>query len=160
MEAKQMFEGPKEDKELELHKGWIALFIVIAVVIAVVAFRALNKGPAKGNVQASVADLSKADPIKDLKIERANMQKDSLGTTAVWLVTLTNKSNTFTYTDITYQTDYIAADNHLLVENHGTVSGTIGPNVEHSAEIRDTAYPDGTAWFKFKITGAKAKVVE
>jgi hypothetical protein len=96
--------------------------------------------------------------VKDLKLERANMQKDSFGTTAVWLVTIVNQSDKFTYREITYHTEYIGADNRLILQNDGTIPGVIAPNEEHSAEIRDVAYPTGTAWFRFKVTGAKAKV--
>lgn len=154
-----MFEGPKEDKELGLHKAWIGAFVVIAAIIVLVGFRALQKGPAKENAQSSSAtEAANADPVRDLKIERATMQKDNLGTTAVWLVTFVNKSNKFTYSNITYQTQYIGRDNNLIFENKGTIPISIGPNGENSSEVRDAAYPTGVAWYKFKVTGAKAKV--
>jgi len=86
------------------------------------------------------------------------MQKDSFGTTAVWLVSLANQSDKFTYSEITYQTEYVGADNRLILQNQGTITGSIAPNEEHSTEIRDTAYPSGTAWYRFKVTGAKAKL--
>lgn len=152
-----MFEGPKEDKELELHKGWIALFVVIAVILVVVSFRLLTRTATKGNVQTAVSTAT-ANPVKDLKLERASMQKDSFGTTAVWLVTIVNQSDKFTYSEIDYQTEYIGPDDHLILQNRGTIPGVIAPNEEHSAEIRDVAYPAGTAWFRFKVTGAKAKL--
>jgi Rieske Fe-S protein len=153
-----MFEGPKENKELELHKGWIALFVVIAVVLVVVSFRILARTTTKANAPAAATAAAAADPVKDLKIERATMQKDSLGTTAVWVITLANQSGKFTYSEITYQTQYVGADNSLIVQNQGTIPGSIAPNEEHSTEIRDTAYPTGTAWYRFKVTGAKAKL--
>lgn len=152
-----MFENPKEDKELQMHKGWIALFVVIAVIIVVVSFRLLTRTATKGNVPAAVTTAT-ANPMKDLKLERANMQKDSFGTTAVWLVTIVNQSNQFTYSEITYHTEYIGVDNRLILQNDGTIPGVIAPNEEHSAEIRDVAYPNGTAWFRFKVTGAKAEL--
>jgi len=154
--GEHMFEGPQEDKELGLHKGWIAALVVVAAIILVVGYRALNKGSAKGLGPST--DVTNADPVKDLKIQRATMQKDSMGTTAVWLVTLVNKSDKYTYSSITYQTDYIGADNNLIVQNKGTIQAAIRPNGENSSEIRDTAYPQGVAWYKFKVTGAKAKV--
>jgi len=155
-----MFERPKEDKELGIHKAWIGAFVlIVAIIVGLVAFRAYQKGPARGSAQAaSAADLANANPVKDLKIERATMQKDNLGATAIWMVTLVNKSEKLTYSSITYHTEYIAADNHLILENNGTISATIGPNGENSSEIRDVAYPSGVAWYKFRITGAKAKV--
>jgi len=154
-----MFERPKEDKELGLHKAWIATFVAIGVVIALIAFLALNKGPTKQSVQASAAmATAKADPVGDLKIERATMQKDSLGATAVWAVTFTNKSDRFTYINIVYQTQYMGADNKVLAENKGTITTSIRPNAEQTSEIRDIAYPVGVAWYKFKVTDATAKV--
>jgi hypothetical protein len=153
-----MFEGPKEDKELGLHKAWIGAFVLIAVIVALIGFRAF-RGAGKGNAQAAAAvDTSSADPVKDLQIQRATMQKDSLGTTSVWLVVLANKSDRFTYTNITYQTQYIGPDNKLLLENNGTIPISLGPSAEKSSEIRDTAYPAGVAFYRFKVTGAKAKV--
>ena len=154
-----MFEGPKEDKELGLHKLWIGAFVVVAAIAVLVGFRAFHKGPAKENAQApSAINAANADPVKDLKILRATMQKDTLGTTAVWLVTFVNKSDKFTYSNITYQTQYIGADNSLIFENKGTIPTSIRPNEENSSEIRDAVYPSGVAWYKFKVTGAKAKV--
>jgi len=87
------------------------------------------------------------------------MQKDSFGTTAVWSVTLVNKSDKFVYTDIAYQTDYIAAGNSLIFQNKGTIADcSVSPNGEQKADFRDAAYPPNVAWFKFKITGGKAKL--
>jgi hypothetical protein len=156
-----MFEVPHEIEETKSSKVWIAIVVVVLVIVLAVGYYTLNKNAAKQKAAAAAAAkeaVEKADPVKDLKIQRATMQKDSMGTTAVWLVTLDNQSETLTYSDITYQTDYIGADNNLIVENKGTIKATIGPHAENSSEIRDTAYPAGTAWFKFKVTGAKAKV--
>jgi len=155
-----MFEDPLAKKKTGLSKFWIDILVVAGLIVLLVGYRVLTRGPAKENVRTTTtaADVSSADPVKDLKIQRATMQKDSMGTTAVWAVSLVNKSDKFTYTGITYQTDYIGADNNLIVENKGTISATIGPNAEGNFEIRDTAYPTGTAWFKFKVTGATAKV--
>lgn len=156
-----MFEVPHEIEETKSSKVWIGIFVVVAAVVLAVGYYALNKGAAKQKAAAAAAAqaaAAKADPVKDLKIQRATMQKDSMGTTAVWLVTLENQSETLIYSDITYQTDYIGADNSLILENKGTIQATIGPRAVNSSEIRDTAYPAGTAWFKFKVTGAKAKV--
>lgn len=153
-----MFEGPKEDKELGLHTIWIGAFVLIAAIVALVGFRAYHKGAAKNAQASAAAELASADPVKDLKIERATMQKDSMGTTAVWMITLVNKSDKFTYSSVTYQTQYIGADNNLILENKGTIPITVVPNGGNSTEFRDAAYPSGVAWYKFKITGAKAKI--
>jgi hypothetical protein len=136
------------------------VFLVTGVIALLVGYRALTKKPAEETVRTNTvaADVSKADPVKDLKIERATMQRDSMGATAVWSVTLMNKSDKFTYRTIGYQTDYVGADNRILVENKGTISKTLGPNAQDKFEIRDVAYPAGTAWYNFKVTGAKAAV--
>ena len=71
---------------------------------------------------------------------------------------LINRSDKFTYTAVGYQTDYMDGDNRILLENKGTIRTTIGPNSEGSFAIRDVAYPVGTAWYNFKVIGAKAKI--
>ena len=110
-----MFEKPMEDKELVLHKAWIAVFVAVAAIIALVGFYAANKNTSQVRAQNSpVVDISKADAVKDLKIERASMQKDSLGATAVWTVTLINRSDTFTYSEIAYEAQYVGADNQII----------------------------------------------
>jgi hypothetical protein len=154
-----MFEAPKEDKELGLHKAWIAAFVVIVAIVLLVGYKVLNKGSAKQSAPTA-AQLTDADAVKDLRVESVVMQKDSMGTTAVWLVRLVNNSDKFTYTDIAYQTDYMGGNNNLILQNRGTIAMTIAPNGENSAEVRDAAYPTGVAWYKFKVTGATAKIVE
>lgn len=155
-----MFEDPLAKSKTGTHNYWMDALIVAGVITLLLGYRVFTKGPAKETVKttAAAADVSTADPVKDLKIERATMQKDSMGATAVWSVTLMNKSDKFTYTTIGYQTDYIGTDNHILVENKGTISKTLGPNAQDKFEIRDAAYPVGTAWYNFKVTGAKAQV--
>jgi len=154
-----MFEGPKEDKELVLHKAWIGVFVAVAAIIALVGFYAANKNSTRVRAQnAPVADITKADAVKDLKIERASMQKDSLGTTAVWTVTLINRSDTFTYTEIAYEAQYIGADNQVILNTKGTIPATMGPNSEKTSEIRDVAYPSAVVWYRMKVTAAKAKI--
>ena len=78
--------------------------------------------------------------------------------TAVWLVDIQNKSTAYTYSNIRYETSYIGADNKPLVVNQGTVPGTFGPGEEQNSEIRDTLYPTGTSWYRFKILDAKSAV--
>jgi len=155
-----MFEDPLAKEKTGHHKYWIDILVVAGILALLIGYRMFTKGPAKQNVRTATAaaDVSTADPVKDLKIQRATMQKDSIGATALWSITLVNKSDKFTYTAIAYQTDYMGGDNHILVENKGTITATISPNAQGSYEIRDVAYPAGTAWFNFKVTGAKAKV--
>jgi len=48
--------------------------------------------------------------VHDLKILSARMEKDRAGTTAVWLVDVSNKSNAYTYSSIQYETTYVGPD--------------------------------------------------
>lgn len=155
-----MFEDAQESKTTGSTRLWIGIFVVIAVAGLGALYYWISKGSAKNpqpvSTSASVAAPAKADPIKDLKIQRATMQKDALGATAVWLVTIENKSPSYAYSDIKYETDYMGADNKAIAVNEGTITISLPPDAEQNAEIRDVAYPTGTAWYRIKITGAKA----
>ncbi len=82
------------------------------------------------------------------------MEKDRTGTTAVWLVDIDNKSKAYTYSSIQYETTYVGANNAALVVNKGTIPFKLAPGEERNAEIRDVLYPEGTAWYTFRIIGA------
>src|SRR5258708_24125506 len=125
-------------------------------VIAGVALYFITKQGAKQPAAAAAVPTAPADPIHDLKIIRATMNKDPTGTTAVWLVTLQNKSTAYTYSNIRYETNYIGANDKPILVNQGSIADSFTPGDEHNSQIRDTLYPNGTAWYKFKIVDAKA----
>ena len=116
-----------------------------------------------GKLRAPVAAASPTpaagpvDPVHDLKVFTARMEKDRMGTTAVWLVDISNKSKAYTYSGIQYETTYVGGDNRVLAVNKGTMAISLEPGEEKNSEVRDVLYPAGTAWYKFKITGATAK---
>src|SRR5467141_676698 len=152
-----MFETPEEIKE----KGSMGLWIGIAVAVAVVAVGAYffirSRGiPIKQASAASAPAVAKgnADPVHDLKIQRATMNKDRNGTMAVWLVAIENKSSVYSYSKIAYETTYVGADNNAILINKGTIPATIGPGEQKNSEINDALYPAGTAWYRVRITGA------
>src|SRR5260370_638840 len=87
----------------------------------------------------------KADPVHDLKILSARMEKDRSGTTAVWLVDIDNKSKAFSYSKIQYETTYVGPDNAALLVNKGTIPFNLAPGEEENAQIRDVLSPSGTA---------------
>ena len=137
----------------------------IVVVLAVVGFAAyVHFGgggaatPATAPAQTASATAQKADPVHDLRVVSAKMDKDYTGTTAMWLVELRNQSQTYTYSKIAYETTYAGADNTILLQNHGEMTITIGPGESQSPQVRDALYPTGTAWYKFKIVDAKASI--
>jgi hypothetical protein len=96
----------------------------------------------------------KGDPVKDLHIVSATMEKDYTGTTAVWSVDVKNTSSVYTYSNIDYQTNYFAGDNSVLVQNKGKISLSLAPGDEQSTQFRDVLYPDNTAWYRFTVVGA------
>lgn len=151
-----MFEVPVDKQEAKIEHERIGISILVLLLIAGIAFYFIAKHSARLSASAPAVVTAPADPIKDLKIVRATMSKDRLGTTAVWLVTLRNQSSTYTYSNIKYETSYIGPDNKQLLVNQGTVPETFGPGDELNSEIRDTLYPDGTAWYRFKIVDAKS----
>jgi hypothetical protein len=111
--------------------------------------------PVTAAAAAPVA-AAKADPAHDLKILSARMDKDRTGTTAIWLVDVDNKSNTYTYSSIQYETTYVGSANAALLVNKGTIPFNLSPGEERNTQIRGVLYPAGTAWYKFRITGATA----
>jgi uncharacterized protein (UPF0333 family) len=153
-----MFEVPVDKQETKIEHERIGISILVLLLIAGIAFYFIAKHNTKLRISAPAVATAPADPVKDLKIVRATMTKDRMGTTAVWLVTLRNQSSTYTYTNIRYETSYVGPDNKQILVNHGTVPATYAPGDELNSEIRDTLYPDGTAWYRFKIIEAKAAV--
>lgn len=137
------------------------MWIVIAVVVLLAAgagFFFLQKGasnnpaPAAGGATAQVK--GNADPVHDLKIQRATMDKDRNGTMSVWSVSVENKSKDYSYSKIQYETSYIGGDGSVLMENKGIIADVIGPGEQKSFQANDPLYPGGTARYNFKITGA------
>lgn len=156
-----MFEATQEKPESGSSKLWIGLFVIVAVAALGVLYYTMTKSAAKDKAVAKAATtkaVATADAVKDLKIVRATMQKDANGAATVWSVTLENRSDTFGYSQIQYQTDYLGAGGNTILTNHGVLSMSMNPGAEQSSEIREAAYPSGTATYKFKITGAKASM--
>jgi hypothetical protein len=152
-----MFEVPIDKQESKLEYERIGISVLVLLLIAGAAFYFLAKRSARQQTAPVAAvPTSPADPIHDLKIVRVTMNKDPMGTTAVWLVTLQNKSTSYTYSNIRYETNYIGANDKPILVNQGSIQDSFTPGDEHNSQIRDTLYPNGTAWYKFKIVDAKA----
>jgi len=156
-----MFETPKEIKP-EASKGlWIGIAVAALIVVLGGTAYFLAGSGGKSAKSASGAPAAKtpakpADPEHDLKIQSATMNKDRTGTTAVWLVTIENKSADYTYSKIAYETTYVGANNAVILVNKGTLNKTLAPGDQENSEINDVLYPSGTVWYKFRITGATA----
>jgi hypothetical protein len=152
-----MFETPEEVKPKASMGLWLGILAVVAVLVAGGYFFLKSKGGANQRATAAGAPMvakGNADPVHDLKIQRATMNKDRNGTMAVWLVTIENKSPVYTYSKIEYETTYVGADNTAILINKGTIPAAISPGEQNNAEINDALYPAGTAWYKIRITGA------
>jgi hypothetical protein len=153
-----MFETPQEIKPTASKGLWIG--IALAVVAASVAayFFMMSRDQAKKQASAAASASASvkgdANPLRDLKVQRATMSKDRTGTMALWLVTIENKSAVYSYSKVQYETTYVGADNNAILVNKGTIPATIGPGEQNSSEINDALYPAGTAWYKIRITGA------
>jgi hypothetical protein len=154
-----MFEEPQKAKSAAPKGLWVGI-VVVGIVAAVGAYF-YSSSKASANKQTSIAtgaaaQVKDADPVRDLKVQRTTMSKDRTGTTAVWLVTIENKSATYGYSNIQYETTYVGADNNAILINKGTIATTIAPGEQKNSEINDALYPAGTAWYKLRITGATA----
>lgn len=151
------------EQELELEpsgkKGiWIgAAIVIILAVAAVILVRsetAKSKPVAAQNAPA-ITTNQKANPVHDLQVQSAQMQKDSSGTIAQWVVDIHNASSVYSYSAISYQTTYADANNHILAQNTGVIPISIGPNGEQTAQFSDVQYPAGTSWYRFEVVNAK-----
>jgi cell division protein FtsI/penicillin-binding protein 2 len=154
-----MFEEPKEIKESSLNRLFIG--IVVIVLLAAVGAYFYVQSRSSANKQASAAakaQLKDADAVRDLKIQRATMDKDRNGAMTVWAVSIENKSNSFSYSKIRYETTYVGADNRVLMVNQGTINDSVGPGEQSTLQANDPLYPPGTATYRFKITGATAAI--
>lgn len=156
-----MFEDSQEAKTSGASKGlWIGFaIIVLAIALGGYMFISRAKAHKPGPVAVQAAQPSgPADPLHDLKVQRATMSKDRTGTTAVWLVNIENRSESYTYSSIQYETTYVGPNNNAILINKGTLNTSIEPGGQKSSEIDDALYPPGTAWYKFRITGATSSV--
>ncbi len=157
-----MFEDTEEVEKSTAPKGmWVGLAVVAVLLIAaaVIYFRSTHDQRAAASSKTSAtaqAQPKDADPMRDLKVQRATMNKDRTGTTAVWLVSIENKSPSFSYSNIQYETTYVDANNNSILVNKGTIPITIEPGGQKNSEVNDALYPAGTAWYKIRITGATA----
>jgi hypothetical protein len=156
-----MFEGSEGTKSSASMGVW-AGFAVIAAAIAFGGYVFISKAkaskPSPVAAAASAQPVGNADPVHDLKVQRATMSKDRTGTTAVWLVSIENKSASYSYSNIQYETTYVGANNNAILINKGTIAATIEPGGQKNSEINDALYPAGTAWYKIRIMGATASV--
>jgi hypothetical protein len=158
-----MFEAAQEQKQTSSNRMLVAVFVIAAAVAAGGVLYTMTKGSSKPASPVTVAAAApstagKADPVHDLKILSARMEKDRAGTTAVWLVDVDNKSKAYTYSSIQYETTYVGPDNAALLVNKGTIPFNLSPGEERNAQIRDVLYPAGTSWYKFRIIGATPSV--
>jgi len=156
-----MFEEPQKTKESS-SKGYLAGIAVLALLAAVgiYFFMQSRSGAGKQAAGAAVANVSlkDADAVRDLKMQRATMNKDRNGAMTVWAVSIENKSNSFSYSKIKYETTYVGADNSVLMVNQGTIPDTVGPGEQTTLQANDPLYPPATATYRFKITGATAAI--
>ena len=156
-----MFEGSQEAKSTASMGMWTGVGVV-ALAIGIGGYVFVSKAKSTklvpvANIQAA-QPTGPADPIRDLKVQRATMGKDRTGTTAVWMVNIENKSASYTYSNIEYETTYVGANNTAILINKGTINASIEPGGQRNSEIADAMYPAATAWYKIRITGAKASV--
>ena len=157
-----MFEVPHEIEQPKASRIWIGVLAAALVaggaVLYVISGTSLRSRSANRGATSVAAPLSPADPVHDIKIVTAKMDKDPMGTTAVWLIDLINHSQVYTYSSIEYEATYVGADNRALVVNKGTIPITLRPGDEQNPQVRDVLFPTGTAWYKVRILGAASSV--
>jgi uncharacterized protein (UPF0333 family) len=156
-----MFEEPKEIKESSLNRLFMGIVVLVLVATVGGYFFVQSRSGANKDTSAAMgakARLKDADAVRDLKIQRATMNKDRNGAMTVWAVSVENKSNSFSYSKIKYETTYVGADNSVLMVSQGTIADAVGPGEQSTLQANDPLFPAGTATYRFKITGATAAV--
>ena len=156
-----MFETPETKGESSGLGMWVGILVIVAVIIGGVVFFMGKKGGGSEATSSSAAPAataqSNANAVSDLRIVSKKLDKDNMGTTAMWSVELRNMSKVYTYSNIQYQTTYIGADGTGLGGNTSTIPQvTLEPGESQTATFRDTLYPNGTALYNIKILGASA----
>jgi hypothetical protein len=147
-----MFEVPHEKPGGGMKTLWIGL-VVVALVAVVGGALFLRQAPEETEAAPAV-DLSQADPLNDLKVNRAAMDRDPTGTRAVWTVSIQNDSP-YTYTNIKYETTYVDAGENVIATNEGTLPGSVGPRQQRTiSDLQDILWPEGTVSFRFRLTDA------
>lgn len=155
-----MFEAGQEDTQPKSTKMWIGIFVVVALIALGGLYYFISQGSANNAsapaAQAAATPAGPADALHDLKIIRTSMEKDRNGTTAMWSVTLQNRSNAYAYSQIQYETSYIGADEKPILVNQGMLKDSFSPGEQKSAEFSDALYPAATVRYTFKIKEAKS----
>jgi hypothetical protein len=152
-----MFEPPQEKQSSSSNSLWIGVVVVLIAAAAAMLFMMTSKRPASPAASAPAGPTAKADPVHDLRIRRAAMAKDSSGTTAVWSVAIENRSPSYSYSNIEYETSYLNADSKVIASNTGRLSLTLGPQEEKNTQLRDLTYPSGTATYRIRVTAATSQ---
>jgi hypothetical protein len=156
-----MFEPPQQKQPVNKTPIWIGLAIAVLAAGAIFVFMTGKKDAASNadtSASASAAPTGKADAIHDLKIQRAVMDKDSSGTTAVWAISIENKSPSYAYSNIEYETSYMAADGKVITTNTGRLPLSISPHDVKNTQLRDVTYPSGTARYRIRVLAAASEV--
>jgi len=157
-----MFELEQEQRKSGTGWYWLGAVVIVALVIVGLVYykspKPASKGPTPAAASVTLPANSKADPVHDLKVLRTHLGKDPAGVTAVWSISLQNKSGAYTYSDIHYETKYIGANNVPILVNQGTLPVSLGPGEETTSEVRDALYPSDTVLYNFRITGAASTV--
>lgn len=156
-----MFEETQEEDKQSSRRGTIVVISIVLVLAIVGTLVYLDsKGALKSSTSTAAtsapAVVANADPVKDIRIISAKMDKDPTGTIAVWLVDLRNSSQTLTYSHIKYQTTYGGPNESVIGQNTGEMTATLGPGEEQTIQFNDAQYPSNLQWFKVAVTGATA----
>jgi hypothetical protein len=157
-----MFDAGQEDTQPKETKLLIGLFVVVALIAIgalyyFISHGSTNNAPSPSPAaQAAATTAGPADALHDLKIIRTSMEKDRNGTTAMWSVTIQNRSNAYAYSQVKYETSYIGPDEKPILVNQGVLKDSFSPGEQKSAEFSDALYPAATARYTFKIKEAKS----
>jgi len=148
----------REEKEERKKLLRMTAYILSALVVVGGIVYLVSRGHAKPTspVQSiTAARQTTPDPVKDLKVVRAIMGKDSTGIRVMWSVELQNKSAVYTYSDIQYEARFIGPDGRVMAVNRDNIKSSFAPGEQKTIPtFLDGIYNKNASTYQFVLVGA------
>jgi len=156
LKEEQREERQERKKLVQMTAYVVAALVVVGAIIYLASGRHARAGQPLTSA-AAAALQTPPDAVRDLKLARVRMGKDSTGLRVKWSVQLTNKSNVYTYSDIRYGAYLLDPNGARIGGSEDTIKDSIGPGEEKAfPEFVGGIYNPNASTYQFVIKGATA----